>query len=353
VQPPYDPVNTNVFIHALRLWGPNAVFSDTCSPSGEQLLQYFLDDKTFREFNGEKTPPIFERTADGLIRARSFDDRFAHRTTSSYHTDDLLATFAESGVPLDTKVQLRDGQTTVREIADSALQDFHLARHEYEWTAIAYARYIFPTKRWKNKYGETITVDDLVNELIDKPQGVGPCNGLHRLEALVVLYRADEQAHVLTAQTRHKMLACMSQVSELLVQAQTNDGFWTRNWPRGHLGRTDEQATVYDKLLVTGHHLEWLALAPESVQPPRENVVRAARWTVKTILEMDQENLNEHYGPFSHAARALCLWRGKEPNEFWSQRENLSGGRESPESAPMEEEMLPDTVDANEATDAN
>jgi hypothetical protein len=137
---------------------------------------------------------------------------------------------------------------------------------------------------------------------------------------MVVLYRADEQAHVLSSKTRQQMLSYMRSVGELLVHSQTDEGYWTRQWPRGDQGRIDEKATVYDKLLVTGHHLEWLALAPAEVQPPRENIVRAARWTLKTILEIDNAELQKHYGPFSHAARALCLWRGHEPGEIWAKR---------------------------------
>lgn len=321
MQPAGKPAATNIFVHALRMWGPNVKFDKAQSPSGEQLRNYFLDDRVFREMAGYKAPPIFAKTQDGLYRARFFDDSTNFRTTSSYHTDDLLATFAETGTPLDAKVTLRDGeQTTVRELSENALQDFNLSRHEFEWSIIAYARYTFPRKYWKNKFGEVITVDDLVDKLVDAPCGVGPCNGLHRLEALVVLYRADEMAKVLSPKTREKMLKHMRRVSEMLVQAQTDEGSWNRNWKDGAKGRTDAKATVYDKLLVTGHHLEWLALAPQEVQPPRETVVRAARWTLKTVLEISDAELQEHYGPFSHAARALCLWRGHEPGEVWATR---------------------------------
>jgi hypothetical protein len=150
--------------------------------------------------------------------------------------------------------------------------------------------------------------------------GVGACNGLHRLEALAVLYRADEQAHVLSLATRKKILSHMHAVSKLLVDSQTDAGFWTRNWPRGEAAAAadSEKISVYDKLLVTGHHLEWLALVPDEVSPPRESVVRAARWTLQTILEISDKDLKQHYGPFSHAARALCLWRGREAGEVTS-----------------------------------
>lgn len=330
VQPPAQPVNTNNFVHALRLWGPQATFDDPARPSGAQMLAYFLDDRVFRDYAGKKAPAIFERTSDGLLRARSFDDGPSNRTTSSYHTDDLLATFAEGGTPLDTPLTLRDGQATVRDLAESALQEFTLARHEYEWSVISYGRYFLPQQRFKNKFGETITVDDLVNKLMDSRPGLGPCNGLHRMEAMVVLYRADEKVKILSQKTRARMLAYMRHIGDLLVQSQTSEGYWTRNWPKGEEGRADEKATIYDRLLVTGHHLEWLALAPEEVQPPRENIVRAARWTLKTILEISDKDLADHYGPFSHAARALCLWRGHEPGDLWAKRPVVAASDPAP-----------------------
>lgn len=317
---PSSAASTNNFVHALRLWGSDVTFADATHPSGQQMRDYFLDDATYRQYAGSDAPPIFERTSSSTLRARSFDDGPTNRLTSSYHTDDLLATLAETGVPLDTPLHLRDGQAKVRDLLDGALAEFTLARHEFEWSIISYARYALPQARFKNKFGETITVDDLANEIIDSTPGLGPCNGLHRLEALVVLYRADEEAKVLSPRTRAKMLAYMKRMSDLLVQSQTEEGYWTRNWPKGSAGRSDEKATIYDRLLVTGHTLEWLALAPEEVQPPRENVVRAARWTLKTILEISDADLNEKYGPFSHAARALCLWRGHEPGEIWNAR---------------------------------
>jgi hypothetical protein len=71
--------------------------------------------------------------------------------------------------------------------------------------------------------------------------------------------------------------------------------------------------------------LEWLALAPEEVQPPRETVVRGAQWLARALVEMDEQDLLEAYGPYSHAARALCLWRGVDPFEFWQQHQLATG----------------------------
>ena len=70
-------------------------------------------------------------------------------------------------------------------------------------------------------------------------------------------------------------------------------------------------------ILATGHHLEWLALAPVEVQPPRESIIRAAQWLVQAMREVDARTLDIDYGPFSHAGRALSLWRGNEAFPAW------------------------------------
>jgi hypothetical protein len=32
---------------------------------------------------------------------------------------------------------------------------------------------------------------------------------------------------------------------------------------------------------------------------------------------MDEKSLFDAYGPYTHAARSLCLWRGVEPYQFF------------------------------------
>lgn len=328
VKPPTRPLKTNNMVHALRLWGPEADFHDPAIPTGRQMRDYILDDAVYRQFAGEIAPPIFYRDAHG-IAVRSFDDAVAHRNTSSYHADDLLATLAETGTPLSTPLHLRDGKATVGELLNDSLQRFHLDRFEYEWAMIAYARYVFPQRQFRNQWGERVSVDQLVDEAIGPSLELGPCNGLHRLEALAVLYRADEQQPVLRNRTKLKMLNHMRRVSDLLVSSQSPEGFWTRQWPQGEAANGDPTKAnrsdgMYDKILVTGHHLEWLALAPEEVQPPRENVVRAGQWLTRTLLEMDEADLIEAYGPYTHAARALALWRSKDPYTAWNDHRRTS-----------------------------
>jgi len=324
MKPTIDPVDTNLLVHALRLWGPHAEFGDAQHPSGPTMLQYFLDDTTFRKLAGDKSPPLFTPSPEG-IAVRPWKEDSSHKQTAAVHVDDLLATLAESGVPLTEPLRMREATAEVADLLQGALHRFHRRQQEYEWTAISYSRYLYPARRWENRYGQPIDVAALVDELMEQPMPNGVCGGAHRLEALVVLLRADDTHHALPKRTRRKIIDYLARISALLTASQHTDGYWNRDWYRGSPGTAEtatakaggKQDTMYDRILTTGHHLEWLALAPPEVQPPQETIVRAGQWLARAMLAEDAKNLKKHYGPFSHAARALCLWRSRDPYEAW------------------------------------
>ncbi len=323
LMPPAGAPNTNTLVHALRLWGPAADFGSDAIASGARMREYYLDDHQFQKLAGADAPPLWSIERDG-VRARPWEAWDKDRDTGSVHTDDLLATLAEIGTPLNQRVITRSGPTTVGTLLQDTMRRFHREQHEYEWSAISYARYLFPTTEWRNRWGQKITVADVVDELLAQPYSNGVCGGTHRLEALVVLYRADEQARVLSRHERKKIVARLAEVSRLLVAAQHADGYWTRRWLSGRPPATNAKTDLYERILLTGHHLEWLALAPPEVQPPRETIVRAGQWLVRAMLEIDPQTLASHYGPCSHAGRALCLWRSQEPYIAWKAGRNES-----------------------------
>lgn len=311
-----SPVNTNNLVHALRMWGPSVSFDRRGALSGPRMLAYFLDDRAFRALAGDDAPPIFVRTDRGVeIRSYDADDR--HADTGSVHPDDLLATLAECGVTVDTPLTLREGAATVGELLDTSLGRFHHHQFEYEWTLLSYARYVFPQPQWQNRFGQTIVLRQAIDELIDHPARHGVCAGTHRLEALVVLEQAHERTAGLSRAQRKRLLSHLEATSATLAQSQNQAGYWTKRWPEGAAGATDEAAPLAERILATGHHLEWMALAPPETLPPRETIVRAAQWLGRAMLEVDDRTVALEYGPFSHGARAMCLWRRQEPADVW------------------------------------
>ena len=211
VKPPMRPLKTNNLVHALRLWGPSADFGDPQIPTGREMRDYFLDDRTFRRLAGESAPPLFYRDRDGLAvrsyRRRRGEPRHVELSLRRFVGD--AGRMPHAAGDADALARRRgDGRRAAARFAGR----FHLDRFEYEWALIAYARYVFPQSEFRNQWGERIRVDDLVAEAIGPPLDLGPCNGLHRLEGLVVLLRADEQHRALRPQTRAAILEHLQRV---------------------------------------------------------------------------------------------------------------------------------------------
>lgn len=69
-------------------------------------------------------------------------------------------------------------------------------------------------------------------------------------------------------------------------------------------------------MVATGHALEWWALAPEEILPPREVIQRAGQWLAKNVMALNDDEIVDKYTFLSHVGRALALWRGHEPLDF-------------------------------------
>jgi hypothetical protein len=59
--------------------------------------------------------------------------------------------------------------------------------------------------------------------------------------------------------------------------------------------------------------MEFWALAPERIHPPRHVLVAGGQWLVNTIDNMSEEQIEENYAFLTHAGKALAAWRNREP----------------------------------------
>lgn len=296
--------------HALRFWGVEATFSDPRCLSGVELRELLLDHRHFRDAWKQGTKPLLVTTPDGIRpRVKAGD-------SSTSHVDHMLATLAEVGTPLDYPVITPDGESSVRAMVDHSLHSFGLNQEEYEWSAMIWALYLAPQREWITGDGQRITFDRLARRIMRQELRQGVCYGNHRLYALVLLLRVDEKTSILSSEARAEIIAHLQRVTRILVANQSADGYWDRNWDGS---ADDPEATqtrrLSRRILATGHALEWWAMAPEEVLPPREVVVRAAQWLCREIDALSGQQVSANYTFLSHAGRALALWRGKFPYE--------------------------------------
>jgi hypothetical protein len=334
LHPRFDdgPPKTNFVDHALRMWGVDATFNDN-SMSGEALRSAMLNQQHFAKNWGVNTAPLLKRSPLGIaVRTQE------GRATVS-HVDHLLGSLAETGTALDHPIVLDTSSATVKELANHAFQSFRLNQKEYEWTALAWALYADAPSTWYTRENQRVTFAHMANRMMRQPLPDGVCYGQHRLYSLTVMLRVDSQLRaegkfLLESDCRAEIEKWLGDLTAKLYRNQSIEGYWDGNWPNSKVSVPDPQTDALSRrILATGHTLEWWAMAPKSLHPPRETIVRAGQWLANTIAGMDDESVKRNYTFLTHAGRALALWRAKFPHEFErEQQERDSVGQAQTES---------------------
>ncbi len=309
--------------HALRCWGPHAKFDDSEFASGADLRALLTDTRRFAELYGPDQPSAMYDTPFGVCC------RVKEGIASTSHTDHTLACLAEVGTPLSFPIFTPSRETDYRAMIEQSLHDFDLGQIEYEWSAKTFALFLPPTTRWHSTEGQTLSFDLLADRVMRERLPRGVCYGMHRLYGLMAYLRLDEQTPILSPGMRERIRRFLKDANRRLVANQHADGFWNGDWPFAPPATSEPTKRpgdqLYFRIVVTGHALEYWALAPKELQPKRSVVVATANWIVRTIDTVSEEELRANFSFLSHAVRGLALWRGKEPFEALQTLTELAG----------------------------
>lgn len=335
---PARKMKPNHVEHALRTWHVDAKFQDPDAMSGEQLRDFLIDHGRYLaswapEKASESPPePLLEERADDGIYVRWGRES----NDSSVHHDHLLACLTEAGVPLSQPVFTPNRRDlTFRDVLRQALRDFRFDERETEWSVMAFGLWLPPTKSWRLSDGRQISFDMLAQRLLRGHKRIGTCGGTHRLYSLMVLLRLDEQFDLLSDDVQQAVFKHLTSVRDLLKVTQFEDGHWPYNWPAGEdaVQNPDLSIPLYRHVIATGHHLEWLAIAPESLHPPREQIRKAAAWAIQKTTAMTESQILENYTFYSHVGNALAMWRQTTPSKFWREWEAVHPFQPKPKPA--------------------
>ncbi len=312
------PTKINFVDHAIRMWDDEATFSDE-SLSGQKMLSLLLNHEEFATVWGQSMP-LIQRSEHGIV-VNTQQGR-----SSVSHVDHLLGTLAEIGIPLSYPVRTPSGNDQVAGILQNAVRNFRLNQREYEWTVLAAAFYAQDGSPWYTVEGQEVDFNVMAKRIMRQTQPLGVCYGQHRLYTLTMLLRIDDQTqnsvtdsskHMLTAETRKDVLAHLQGMTQRLFHSQSSAGYWDGNWPDATKPVPDPDTDPLSRrILATGHVLEWWAMAPKELHPPRETIVKASQWLTKEIVAMDAHKVEKNFTFLSHAGRALALWRNCFPAEF-------------------------------------
>ena len=342
-------ISPNHVEHALRAWGKDAEFQDPQAMSGEKMYEFLTDHGRYLASWGAETVPLLVQEADG-VRVRWGRDHGA-----SVHHDHLMACLTEAGARLDDPVYTAArNDMTIQNVLQESLRDFRLDERETEWSTMAFGLWLAPSgvKSWKTRDGRVLTFDDLARRLLRGHQRYGVCVGTHRVYSMMVLIRLDDEFQILSPEVRADVYAHLEWVRDQITESQFENGRWPPNWYAGAKA-IDEPSNEaeYRSVIATGHHLEWLAIAPQDLHPPREMIYKAADWIVKTTLSQPAATISRNYTFYSHVGNALCLWRKTRPAEFWKTWQKTHPYVADPEPAEGGESDAKATADEDASSD--
>ncbi len=319
VLPRFAParLKPNFAEHALRIWGDQIEFDSPELMSGPVMREFLTDSAKYISAWGEGTEPMLQQADQGVTVI------WGQTGTTSVHHDHMLACLTEAGVPLNAPVFTTRSRMQFADVLNQALRDFQLDERETEWSVMAFGFWLAPQgiSQWHNGDGRLISLDLLADRLMRNIRKHGVCLGTHRVYSLVVLLRLNQKygGELISKETESEIRKYLFETRDLIVAAQAADGSFPPNWTDGAdaAAKADPTEKEYRRVISTGHHLEWLAIAPPEFHPDREVVHRAADWAIRNTLETPQDVVNQNYTFYSHVGNALALWRKTSPPEFW------------------------------------
>ena len=334
--PHWRPLRTATTLHALRLWGLASEFppgfEPPPGPSGRRFLEILTDDAAWKSENPDSEGQFLLRTPYG-IRVSVAHEALSGSLLGAGHVDQLLSAFADAGVPLCTAIVPGSGDAgTVEDLLADSMMRFS-AYQEMEFTASSFARWLSPPGRWKNRFGETYSLEMIANVLCEGPLGSGACDGTHVPYAAAILLGVDRGEDLLSDEVSSALVAYLKECTLALEANELPAGGWDADWGgsrRAHPPGEQSWSNRFERISNTGHHLEWIALAPSECRPSAAVVRRAVASLSREIesLTLEERKNFKHFWPLSHAARALVLLRSVDAFDAWrklDERKEIEG----------------------------
>lgn len=309
--------------HALRLWGAQAEFEEVpVVPPGfpstmwrfscPSLLAFLTDHKVFeKHFPGSQ--PLLRSTPYGIsVRfkvGRIMDLPVETWPDCEAHLDKVASVFGELGLPAGYPISAPGKFGCIRDILIDSAMRFQ-PDQELEFSLKAYLYYFDLPAAWTTRHGRQVNLNDLLRSLAHRKMGeqAGACVGTHVCHALALALRVDDEVPYL-GNTRNDLMDYLQLVSKRLERSQEPSGAWPADWALSGSGArlADVEGEVGSRMRSTGHHLEWIAMAPPSACPSDPAVEKAIRYVQQTLTEISGHGYYFSYTSLTHAAHALRM----------------------------------------------
>lgn len=299
---PAVPGYTTTVCHILRMHH-DSQFGRALFPNTKQCMQLLTDSNHTRQ---RLKGTLLLETAHGLRYKPGWKDKW---NKGESHADYVLATFAQIGVPLSKPIRHAGTQYEVRDLLNDTVAGFSLDQPEIAWTAISLALYRAEAGSWQNSDGQTFTFDQLAKELLSRDLDKASCGGTHLLHAMSLLLRADAKTSCLGADVRKELRMTLAGTVKTATQTQADQGYWAPDWQNPGDTPSDGEEKD-DRLLITGHAVEWMIYLPTKLQPGKQVYRRAANWLRTELADTPRQLTASEYCHYTHALRSLRILAG-------------------------------------------
>lgn len=267
---PLSRLSVGNVVHSLQAFSRRKQFEGLISE---------IDYKGFVDYLLQNQPGKPPRVGKTRFGARFFGTRQLG-TDGEAHPYQALAVLSDVGLNKNDQVQL---SPDLYVSADSfftdcaAMFDLH---GEFEWSVIALVLQDANISEIRNRYGERYSMDEIVKALLSRQPGQGACQGVHVVEALVLIEHAFKTANCNVSDKWKKAISnYLDGLSDFLFIIQAADGSLPSNWgvkwrettffkewkekviPKVIFsGKSNAPKDQIGDILSTTHHVKWMLL---------------------------------------------------------------------------------------------
>jgi hypothetical protein len=220
------------------------------------------------------------------------------------HQDQFVAEMVEWSVPLDTTFKVNGKDYTFADFCRFSKERASITKdQELSWALVIVSKHFGTDHRWRNMYGEDLSLEDVALYEATQPIKEAACGGTHRLYGLTWAYHIHQQRG---GETKGVWKTVADRLAEYKAKAkkfQNPDGSFSSDYVSGPgLTRNNEQ-----RIASTGHTFEWLCEELTDAELREPWMERAAYALTSMILEKQSYAIDG--GALYHATHGLHMYQ--------------------------------------------
>jgi hypothetical protein len=309
-------------MHGLLISGRAMTIRDATSGATLNAVDYLTTEHDLKDRHGQVIQSL---TLDaGLPR---FADTYGQSVCQG-HPNQFLAMLTWVDVPVSQPLRLQaGGDFTLADVLENAKRNIRPSQilavppktkyedHELGWSISVFAEMLGTDAQWTNRWGEQVSVEELVGIAIERPTGWGSCGGTHEMFGLARALRARQAQHRELSGVWKKLDDYVEAAKARARAAQHADGSFDYGWGRAEPQHPTGNLPPSRKVHITGHMLEWLVLASSPEEMADSHLRKAYDFLGSCRfreIALAPGRRGEHivsYGGLSHAVRGMRRYR--------------------------------------------